>query len=124
MKKVLCLLLAVCLLGALSGCSRISIPSNSNGALKASGFTQILSQEESIKVKKYLTKARCASGIPGCPFDKNISIAFDEQVFAIAYDDCPSVWLAGSEDYYRISEEGRSYIVSLFEKYVGYFPYP
>ena len=124
MKKLLCLLLAVCLLVGLTGCSRISIPSDSNGVLNASDFTQVLAEEESIKVKEYLTKARWTSGIPGCPFDESISIAFDDQVFAIAYDDCASIWQAGSEDYYLISEEGRSYIVSLFEKYVGYFPYP
>ena len=53
-----------------------------------------------------------------------IAAEYPDQIFAIGYDDCPSVYWINSDKYYTVSTEGRNYIVSLFEKYVGYFPFP
>jgi hypothetical protein len=132
MKRFFAALLIAISLFSLAGCNHISINYDGNATLNFSGkakddnteLTQILTEEESLKVKTYLSNAKYTPGQGGCPFDESISITFGNQIFAIAYDDCPGVWLPGTDKYYKISEEGRNYIVSLFEKYVGYFPYP
>ena len=132
MKRILAVLLLVTSLFALAGCNRISITYKGNAVLKFCGkwkgdntdITQILTKEETNKVKAYLRSARYTPGQGGCPFDEDISITFGDKVFCIAYDDCPGVWIFGSDKYYSVSEEGHTYIVSLFEKYVGYFPFP
>lgn len=130
MKRISAALLIIIFLFPFAGCSRISIDYDGNATLKFcrkrkddnTELTQILTEEETRNVKAYLSSAEYTPGEGGCPFDEDISITFGDQVFAIAYDDCPGVWLLDSDKYYTMSEEGRNYIVSLFEKYVGYFP--
>ena len=129
MKRVFAALLVLISLFSLIGCSKISIDYDGNATLKFCGkregdsteLTKTLTEEETYTVKTFLSSAEHSSGV-GCPFDENISITFGDQVFAIAYDDCPSIWLVGSDKYYTLSKEGTAYIVSLFEEYVGYFP--
>lgn len=87
-------------------------------------LTQALTAWETRNVKGILARAEPVIGETACPFDEDISISFGDQVYAIAYDDCAMVWDPKGDEYYEISKEGRAYIVSLFEKYVGYFPYP
>lgn len=130
MKRFFALLLIPVTLLALTGCNRISIRDDGNAVLRYSDigfgdtgeFSQTLTEEETRMVKEYLTSAAYFSGIAGCPFDERVSIVFGDQIFAIAGDDCPTIWMAGTDKYYTISEEGRKYIVSLFEKYVGSSP--
>lgn len=132
MKRILAVLLFVTALFVLTGCNHIFIDYEGDAVLKYCGkwegdntdITQVLTKEETNKVKTYLCSATYTPGQGGCPFDENISITFGDQVFCIAYDDCPGVWILGSDKYYSVSEQGRAYIVSLFEKYVGYFPFP
>ena len=132
MKRFAVTLLLLLFLLAFAGCNRITINYKGNATLNFSGnslgdttdLTQILTEEETEKVEAYLSSAEYVPGGVACPFDSETSITFGEQIFAISTDDCPTVLLVGSNQYYRMSEEGRNYIVSLFEKYVGYFPYP
>lgn len=130
MKRFFAALLILISLFSFAGCNRISIDDDGNATLKFHGtakddrteLTQILTEEETRKVNAYLSAAEYIPAGAGCPFDENISITFGKQVFAIAYDDCHSVWLVGSDRYYAVSDEGGKYIRSLFKKYVGYFP--
>ena len=132
MKRLFAVLLILISLLCLGGCNRISIDYDGNATLKFRGkwvgdntkLTQTLTREETRKVMTYLSFAKYCPGEAGCPFDEDISITFGDQVIAISYDDCPTVWLAGSDQYYEVSQEARDYIVSLFQKYVGYFPFP
>ena len=132
MKRIFACLLILVTLFSLVGCNRISIRYEGNATLNFCGkwiyddtrLTQVLTEEETKNAKKYLSEAKYSPGVGGCPFDEDVSIVFGDQVFAIAYDDCPCVYLVGSDKYYTMSEEGRNYIVSLYEKYVGYFPFP
>ena len=132
MKRFSATLLIILFLFSMGGCNRISINYDGNATLKFCGvckddktkLTQILTEEETRIAKAYLSSAEYTPGVGGCPFNKNISITFGDQVFAIAYDGCPIIWILDSDKYYTMSEEGRTYIVSLFEKYVGYFPCP
>ena len=128
MKRFLAIILFLVSLLALTGCNRISIRDDSNAILRYSGiwfgdqgdYTQTLTEEETRKVKDYLTSAKYNPGVGGCPFDERVSITFADQVFAIAGDGCTTIWIVGTDKYYTISEEGRKYIASLFEKYCGY----
>ena len=130
MKRLVASFLTALILVSMAGCHRITIHDNGNATLKYSGkwmgdtteVTQILTEEETRNVKAYLTSATYTPGQGGCPFDEDISITFGDQVFCIAYDGCAGVRL-GTDKYFQISEEGRQYIVSLFVKYVDYFPY-
>ena len=127
MKRLFAVLLSIFLLLSLAGCNRISINHRGNATLNYCGkvrgndieLSQALTAEETSSVKKYLTSARYCHDGAGCPFDENISIAFGDQIFAVATDDCPTVWIVGSDDYYTISDAGRSYIISLFQKYIA-----
>jgi len=127
MKRTFAIALSVFLLLSLAGCNRISIHHQGNATLNYFGnvkgnnveLTQTLTEGETQVVKKYLNLARYCHDGAGCPFDENISIAFGDQVFAIATDDCPTIWVVGSNDYYTISDAGRSYIISLFQKYIA-----
>ena len=132
MKKFCAVLLFMVFLFSMAGCNRISIGKDESATLRFRGIvtgdttklTQVLTQEEASKVREYLKSARLDGGIGGCPYDKDISIAFGDQVFAIATDSCNTVWLVGSDKYYVVPQEGFDYIKSLFVKYVGYFPAP
>ena len=128
MKRFFALLLIPVTLLALTGCNRISIRDDGNAVLRYSDigfgdtgeFSQTLTEEETRNVKEYLTSAEYSPGVGGCPFDERVSITFADQVFAIAGDGCTTIWIVGTDKYYTISEEGRKYIASLFEKYCGY----
>lgn len=132
MKRFFVTFVVILSLFFLVGCNRISIYSDENAVLKFQGkmlgdnteLTQILTREETTIAREYLSSAEYTPGQGGCPFDKDISISFGDQIFAIGYDDCPSVYWINSDKCYTVSTEGRNYIVSLFEKYVGYFPFP
>ncbi|MBO5323072.1 MAG: hypothetical protein J6A88_03095 [Oscillospiraceae bacterium] len=129
MRRFFAGLLLLTVLFSLVGCNALVIHYDGNAVLKFQGtqtgdntkITQTLTEEETNKVKTYLTAAKYSPGTGGCPFHENISITFDDQVFAVAYDGCYCIWLVGSDKYYTLSKEGYDYIISLFEKYVGKF---
>ena len=132
MKRIFACFLILVSLFALVGCQRITIKYEGNATLKfcevwdsdTADITQVLTEEESYQVKKYLTESTYLESGAGCPFDENISIIFGDRIFAVSCDDCPTIKDVISKKYYRMSDEGREYIVSLFKKYVGYFPFP
>jgi len=126
-KRQLAAVLTVTLL-LLSGCSRIRIDDTGNAALRYSSmavgddtkFTQLLTEEETLRVKEFLSAGKHLPTGVGCPFTEEISVAFGGQLFAIGWDGCPTVRLANSDgtfEYYEISQEGLDYITALFEKY-------
>lgn len=130
-KRQIAALLIGAFLLSFSGCSRIVIDYEGNATLRFSSmtagddtkFTQILTEEETLSVKAFLSAWKRFPTEVGCPFTEEISIAFGGQVFAIAWDDCPNVRLTNSDntyEYYEINEEGRDYITALFEKYADY----
>lgn len=86
--------------------------------------TQTLTPWETRCVKGILASAEPVIGATACLFDEDVSLSVGGQVYAIACDECNMVKGPKEEEYYEISDVGRAYIVSLFEKYVGYFPYP
>ena len=128
MKRFVLILLIVVTLLAIVGCNK----NQDNAILKFCGIweidntelTQVLTDEESEKVKQYLSSAAPLDYVPKCIFYENVSITLDGQVYAISCDNCPTFQIVGSDDYYIMSEEGKTYIESLFIKYVGYFAYP
>ena len=128
MKRFLTILLTIVTLFTIAGCNK----NQNNAILKFSGIweidntelTQVLTDEESEKVKQYLSSATSLDFVPNCIFYENVSITLDGQVYAISCDNCPTFWIVGSDDYYRMSEEEKAYIESLFIKYVGYFAVP
>ena len=132
MKRFTVLFFVICLIFTLAGCNTSTPNHQINATLYFGGvqegdktdLTQVLTEEETQKAKEYLSSAELMGYEPKCLFNENISITLDGKVYAIAYDSCPSFWLVDTNDYYTMSEEGKSYIVSLFTKYVGYFPFP
>lgn len=132
MKQFTALLLIVAIVFAFAGCNKPAPAHQNNATLYFGGvqegdrtdLTQVLTEEETQKTKEYLSSAELIGYEPKCLFSENVSIALDGKVYAIAYDSCPSFWLVDTNDYYTISVEGKSYIESLFTKYVGYFPFP
>ena len=132
MKRSVAIFLVLIILFTIAGCNKTLTEKQSNAFLQFCGvqegdttqLTQALTEEEAQKVKEYLAAAELIGYEPKCLFSENISITLDGKVYAIAYDNCASFWILGSDDYYTISEEGKTYIESLFTKYVSYFPFP
>lgn len=123
MKRLLTAIVILLAAITLTGCNRISISYEGDAVLNYTGaVTQVLTKEETETVKAYLSDAAYSYNQLACSFREDISITFGDQSFAIAYDDCASIWLPDSNAYYTIPEEARAYIVSLFVKYVGHFP--
>lgn len=129
-KRQLAAVLTVMLL-LLSGCSRIRIDDTGNATLRYSSmtagdgakFTQLLTGEETLRVKEFLSAGKHLPTEVGCPFTEEISVAFGGQLFAIGWDGCPTVRLASSDgtyEYYEISQEGLDYITALFKKYTNW----
>ena len=127
MKRLAAVLLILIILFSFTGCHRISLNSKANATLNFHMYdtdvTQTLTEEETRKVKEYLTSAVYNPGIGGCPYYDEVNISFGKEVFLVACDDCGTVWYL-RHGYYELSEEGRSYIRSLFKAYVGFFPHP
>lgn len=128
MKQFLAILLTFVTLFTIVGCNK----GQDNATLQFSGIwetdttelTQVLTDEETEKVKQHLSSAEPLDYVPNCIFYETVSITLDGQVYAISCDNCPTFQLVGSNDYYIMSEEGKTYIESLFIQYVGYFAYP
>ena len=57
---------------------------------------------------------------PSCGFSENISVKFEDIVFLIACDTCPSIGFSGR--YFDIKTADREIINQIFEKYGGAFP--
>ena len=132
-KRQIAALLIGTFLFSLSGCGRISIDYDGAAVLRYSekqawaadkkDVIQTLTEEETSSVKAFLSSGKHIPTEVGCPFTEDISIAFGGQVFAVAWDGCPTVRLTNSDnthEYYKISEEGWDYITALFEKYTDY----
>lgn len=133
MKRWFAVLLVILSLFSLAGCNGFSIKYDDAATLNFHGLNddptevvQLLTEEETRKVKDYLSDAKYDPNIGpgGCYFKESIFISFGEQVFWVSLDDCPTIWYQGNRNGYVLSEEGKDYIDSLFEKYVGYFPFP
>jgi hypothetical protein len=134
MKRFIAILCSLLILCSLAGCQKISIDYDGDAVLtcdtKKIGMpgegiqvTVTLTDLETKTVKSYLASAKhCGASGAGCPFHKDLSIDFGDQVIAIGYDSCGCVWIVGTDDYYELSNEAISYINSLFEKYAGYHP--
>ena len=111
------------------GCSRTNVNVNTNVRLKYYvNETQIdvfLTAEEAGRVVDILDNREYSpflSGVPGCGFDKDISVQVGNRVYAVARDKCNVVQDLGNLRFFDIPQEDMEYIHSLFEKYGGHFP--
>lgn len=129
MKRLIPIILILLMAPFLFGCNRISIAKEDTAVLYFDGsafdddrtITQPLTQQESDKLRTIIQKAKYTRD-GACPFGKEVSISFGDQVFAIGYDDCETFKDLSSRKNYLVSVEEKDYIKSLFVKYVGYFP--
>lgn len=128
MKRLTILVLAVTLLICVSGCSRIRIPKDERAVLtfhilpEADGtepIVETLTAEESALVRQILMGAKHNPGIGGCAYTEGVSFTFGDQVYAVAYDGCHTIWDIQNEKYYVVDEAEWDYIVSLFARYGG-----
>ena len=128
MKKLMCILLLICVIFALCGCSQTSLDKNATVTLTfiydKEHIAVQLPEEEASKVIEILNGNSYSSSyeIPSCGFDKNISVKVGDQAFAIARDTCKWVQDLDNLKYFTVAQEDIEYIHSLFEKYGGYFP--
>lgn len=132
-RRILIAFLCILPLWVLLSLNRITILGDNPATLRFTGvsakdagksITHSLTDEETRKVKSILSAAVRQYSMPACPFDNEISLAFGDRVFAIAYDGCAMVLEAETGKYFAISDDGKEYFISLFEKYAGYFPFP
>lgn len=127
MKRTMAFVLIALTIFTVSGCSKIRIPQEELAVLtyreqivgSPDAIIESLTVEESAKVREILMEAKHNPGIGGCPYTEEISIAFGEQLFLIAWDGCNTVCDAQNEKYYVVNKEDWAYIVSLFESYGG-----
>ena len=133
MKRFFAIACSLLILCSLAGCHTISIDYDGEAVLTCETkritnrieeqlVIETLTAEETRMVKKYLSSAKYEADGAGCPFDKNVSIAFGDRVFAIGFDSCGAVRDVTMNEDYGLSKEGIAYINSLFEKYVGCHP--
>lgn len=130
MKRIFSLFLSSLLIISLVSCTRISIESKSDATLRfkdpnkndAVEISQVLTEEEADEVKSILKGATYLKAGAGCPFNgEECAIVIGHQIFAIATDDCHTIHDVNEDKHYKIKDdEDWQYIVSLFEKYVGY----
>lgn len=126
-EKIVAIVLIVGIILVISGCAQIRIPQGELAVItyleplqgSTDTFVEILSEEESAKVRAILTGAKHNAGIGGCAYTEKISFTFGEQVFLVAYDGCNTICDVQNEKYYIVNEEDWTYIVSLFERYGG-----
>lgn len=124
MKRLICLLLVLSSLLALSGCRETKISEDAAVTLHFYDIVQELTAEESAKVIEILdgNPYEPLSGIPACGFSKEVSFEINGRFYAVAMDTCNNMQDLGTLRFFDISEEGIDYIHALFEKYGGYFP--
>lgn len=111
------------------GCSRTNVNVNTNVRLKyyvnETQTDVILTKEEAASVIEILDDQEYfsfLSGVPGCGFDKNVSLQVGNRVYAVACDKCNVVQDLGNLRFFDIPQKDMEYIHSLFEKYGGHFP--
>lgn len=83
---------------------------------------QPLSKEESQLIKSIFNSKKTYIDNPSCGFSAGISVSFDDKIFCIACDRCPTIKYLNSNKYFKISEEQRNEIEKIFNKYGGTFP--
>jgi len=123
MKRCCILLCVIGLLLALCGCNRIRIPATESATLYFRNALQgdlrkqaySLSAAETARLRECLQNAKHNAGIGGCYYHEDISISFGDQVFAIAWDGCETLWDMNTDKYYEIEKKDWEYILSLFE---------
>ena len=98
------------------------IPATATAVLRYSTNTEVtLTAEETRMVRQYLKQGHYSFDGAGCPF-RDASISFGDAVYGISTDDCPTFQRMDNQKAYEMTEKGRNYIISLFEKYAGHFP--
>lgn len=130
MRKLLAAVMVVIILLSFVGCAKTKITKIDDASQATLKFIyadkeieQVLAAEDTAKIAEMFSgKALDGSSTPSCGFDEDISITFGNQVFAIACDDCAVVMDCANGEYFDISDSDKEYIVSVFEKYGGYFP--
>ena len=127
MKRLIIIVFAFVLLLCASGCSQIRIPKNQLAVFtyhepyvgNTETIVETLTAEESAKVRQILMDAKHNAGIGGCYYSEQISFTFGDQVFAVAWDGCETIWDVQNDKYYEVDKEEWAYIEALFEQYGG-----
>ena len=126
MKKLLSILLVATLIFSLTGCTKISVTDKSPAILTFKhgdkNITEALNKEETEEIKSIFDRKALYSDSPSCAFSEGVSIAFGDQVFAIACDDCNIVKDCASGKFFSVSEAEKAIIIDIFESHGGYFP--
>lgn len=127
MKKIALIVCVLVMMLCVCGCSRIRIPQDELAVLTYDPpivgnevrIVETLTAEESARVRQILMDAKHNAGIGGCAYTEEISFTFDDQVFAVAWDGCETIWDIQNEKYYEVNKEDWAYIKALFERYGG-----
>ena len=127
MKKIALIVYVLVMMLCVCGCSRIRIPQDElavftyHEPVKDNTITivEILTAEESARVRQILMDAEHNAGIGGCHYTEDISFTFGDQVFAVACDGCETIWDIQNDKYYVVDKEDWAYIEALFERYGG-----
>ncbi len=124
MKRLLCITSVLIILTTLCGCSRTSIKNYDKIELTfitdKENINVTLTDDEAAKIADIID-GNAYEGATACPFDKDISINIDGDIYAVACDDCNMIKDINNKKCFAVSENEMKYIRTLFEKYGGHF---
>lgn len=122
MKKLLCVMLAVNILLAFTGCATIRHEKDTSVKLymvrDSITVTEELTGEEAEVILDILNGKKAYGNFLStrwsCPFGFELAIRIDETVYLIAQDDCNVIWQEKSTNVYRISAEEKETLEQIF----------
>lgn len=80
-----------------------------------------LTPKETQTIKNIFNDKELLADNPSCGFDDNISLRFDNNIFAIACDACPIIRY--NNKYFYVTDEEIGQIHTIMEKHGAKFPY-
>ena len=123
MKKCIVFALMFIILAALCSCAFQQTQSASlHFVYDGSNIHQTLTKEEAKTLSDILKGATLFPDAPNCGFTADISFTLGDHTYALARDNCPTVFDCDSGLYFHIRSSDRATIEAIFEKYGGYFP--
>ena len=82
-----------------------------------------IKQEDFETIKKIFGNKKLYKDSPSCGFSEDVSVKFnDSQVFCIARDTCPIIYIKEKDKYFRITEEEKNELYEILETYGFTFP--
>lgn len=126
MKRFFCLLLCLCLLCPLWGCSTVRLGDCDSGTVRfhagEKNIDATLSAADLQTVLGIFEGKSMSKGMPSCGFTPDVAICLNGTSYCIANDTCPYIFVQESLRYFKLSEEENQTLRTLMERYGCSFP--